>query len=256
MTTIETIRYFWDARPCNLRHSTAPVGSRQYFDEVEQRKYFVEPHIPGFADFFQHKDSKVLEVGCGIGTDTMNFARYGCKVTAVDLSDESLKLSIQRSQVYSLQDWITFYQLNAEELSKYVPVEPYDLIYSFGVIHHTPNPEAVLKEMRKYCHKGTTIKIMLYAKWSIKNLTMQQPEAQAGCPIATVWTKEEVKDLLNEAGFKVTEIRKTHIFPWKISDYIQHRYVKCWYYRWMPNVLFHILERFLGWHLLITAEPI
>src|SRR5207344_631505 len=71
--SIQTVQEYWDARPCNIRHSDKPVGSREYFDEVEKRKYFVEPHIPGFAEFARWSGKRVLEVGCGIGTDTISF---------------------------------------------------------------------------------------------------------------------------------------------------------------------------------------
>src|SRR4051812_42278438 len=72
---IGRVRDFWNARPCNIRHSPRPVGTREYFDDVERRKYFVEPHIPGFADFSAWKGRRVLEIGCGLGTDTVSFAR-------------------------------------------------------------------------------------------------------------------------------------------------------------------------------------
>ena len=70
---IERVQDYWNERPCNIRHSSSPVGSQQYFDEVEARKYFVEPHIPGFAQFERWQGKRVLEIGCGIGTDTINF---------------------------------------------------------------------------------------------------------------------------------------------------------------------------------------
>ena len=90
---LEAVESYWDDRPCNIRHSAAECGTRRYFDEVEARKYLVEPHIPSFAQFEKWKGRKVLEIGCGIGTDTINFARAGAKVTAVDYSAKSLAMA-------------------------------------------------------------------------------------------------------------------------------------------------------------------
>src|SRR5579872_1555909 len=163
---IEAVRTYWNARPCNVRHSRAEKGTRQYFDEVEARKYRVEPHIPAFAQFERWKGKRVLEIGCGIGTDTINFARAGAHVTAVDLSEESLALARSRAAVFGVD--VRFYRANAEELTSVVPIERYDLVYSFGVIHHTPHPRRVIEQIRHYMDAGSTLKIMVYHRHSWK----------------------------------------------------------------------------------------
>lgn len=268
---ITEVRDYWNRRPCNIRHSPKPVGSKEYFDEVEQRKYFVEPHIPGFAQFSKWQGKKVLEIGCGIGTDTMNFARAGATVTAVDLSEKSIEVAKQRAEVFGLGDRIRFYQANAEELSQVVPVEPYDLIYSFGVIHHTPRPDRVVEQLKAYSKPGTTLKVMVYHRYSFKvlwimlkygklqfwktnEIVTQHAEAQFGCPIAYIYSKKQGRALLEQHGFKTSDVFVDHIFPYVIPEYVQYRYRKVWYFRWMPEFLFRALERGFGWHLCLTAE--
>jgi 2-polyprenyl-3-methyl-5-hydroxy-6-metoxy-1,4-benzoquinol methylase len=268
---IDRVKEYWDRRPCNIRHSTQPVGSREYFDEVEARKYFVEGHIPGFVEFERWRGKKVLEIGCGIGTDTVLFARHGAQVTSVDLSEKSLEIARQRTGVYGVREQVRFYQGNAEELSSFVPVEPYDLIYSFGVIHHTPHPERVLEQLRQYARPGTTVKLMVYHRsswkvlgillgegkgqfWKLPELVAKNSEAQTGCPITYTYTREEGRKLVERHGFRARKIAVDHIFPYRIKDYVQYRYVREFYFRWMPAPLFHALEKRLGWHLCITAE--
>jgi 2-polyprenyl-3-methyl-5-hydroxy-6-metoxy-1,4-benzoquinol methylase len=269
---IAAVRDYWNSRPCNIRHSAKPVGTREYFDEVEARKYLVEFHIPEFAEFARWKGKKVLEIGCGIGTDTMNFARAGAQVTAVDLTEKSLDVARQRAKVFGFEDRITFIQANAEKLSESVPVEKYDLVYSFGVIHHTPHPENVLEELRKYVKPESTVKIMVYNRWSWKvfwillvhgkgqfwklnRLVADYSEAQTGCPVTYSYSRTAGKRLLEEHGLQVTGVMVDHIFAYEIPEYVQYRYKMVWYYRWMPKSLFRALERLLGWHLCLTAKP-
>src|SRR4051812_48017132 len=128
------VEAYWDDRPCNIRHSPKEIGTREYFDEVEARKYLVEPHIPHFAQFARWKQKRVLEVGCGIGTDAVNFARAGADYTGIDLSERSLNLARKRFDVFGLSG--TFVCCNAERISEFVEENAFDLVYSFGVIHH------------------------------------------------------------------------------------------------------------------------
>ena len=270
-TPIAAVRAYWNSRPCNIRHSTKPVGTREYYDEVEARKYFVEPHIPRFAEFEHWNGKKVLEIGCGIGTDTINFARAGAQVTAVDLTEQSLEVARQRAKVFGLEDRIRFIQADAERLSEAVPVEPYDLVYSFGVIHHTPDPNRVLDEIRKYVTPQSTVKIMVYNRWSWKvfwillvygkgqfwkldRLVAEYSEAQTGCPVTYSCSRTEGRRWFESRGFRVTDVMVDHIFPYDIGEYVQYRYKVVWYFRWMPKTLFRALERAFGWHLCLTAK--
>lgn len=268
---VQAVQTYWNRRPCNIRHSPKRVGSRQYFDEVRDRKYFVEPHIPRFAGFEKWHGRRVLEIGCGIGTDTISFASAGAQVTAVDLSETSLALARQRAQVYGLADRVRFYHSNAESLADVVPQEPYDLVYSFGVIHHTPHPDRVLGQLRRYMQPGGTLKVMVYHRyawkvlrilltygrgrvWDLDRLIAQHSEAQTGCPITYSYSRATARRLLESHGFQVTESFVDHIFPYRVQDYKQYRYVKHWVFRVMPPALFRYLEQRLGWHLCLTAQ--
>jgi SAM-dependent methyltransferase len=251
------VQSYWDRRPCNIRHSKEPVGTRAYFDEVEARKYFVEPHIPAFADFPRWNGRRVLEIGCGIGTDAVSFARAGADYTAVELSAASLELARRRFEVYGLKG--RFYHGNAETVDQLVGPTQFDLVYSFGVIHHTPNPRAVIESARRVVKPDGELRIMLYAQNSWKAIMIEagfdQPEAQAGCPIAFTYTEASVRDLL--AGcFEPTEIRQDHIFPYVIEKYVRYEYEPQPWFKAMPEAMFRALERRLGWHMLITAKPV
>lgn len=267
---IKKVKEYWNKRPCNIRHSQKIVGTKEYFDEVETRRYFVEPHIPKFTQFEKWNGKKVLEIGCGIGTDTINFARYGANVTAIELSEKSLEIARKRSEVLGFQNNIQFYQGNAEQLSDFLPREQYDLIYSFGVIHHSPHPDRIINQIRQYVHDNTIIKLMVYNRyswkvlwilsnygkgkfWKMKELIAQYSEAQEGSPITYTYTKNEFKKLLEINGFTINNMSIYHIFPYSIPEYVRYEYKKVWYFRCIPKV-FKWLEHNFGWHLCVTAN--
>ena len=267
---IDAVRSYWNARPCNIRHSPKTVGTREYFDEVEQRKYFVEPHIPGFAEFSRWSGKRVLEIGCGIGTDTVNFARAGARVTAVELSDASADVARQRLQVYGLSDRVSIHIGNAEELPNILPPQTFDLVYSFGVIHHSPRPDRIISHLRTFMTAASELRLMVYARIShklfwimrragiwdmsrIDELIARNSEAQTGCPVTYTYTDESIRTLL--VGFDVRDIRKAHIFTWDVDAYRRYEYVKASEWANVTKAELAVLERELGWHLLVRAVP-
>jgi 2-polyprenyl-3-methyl-5-hydroxy-6-metoxy-1,4-benzoquinol methylase len=255
MVTIEQVRDYWNNRPCNLRHSRSPIGTREYFDEVEARRYANEPHNYTFPEFDRWRGKRVLEIGCGIGTDAVNFARAGANYTGIDLSLESIKLAKQRFEVFELNG--EFFEANAEELNDvFDPHEKFDLIYSFGVIHHAPRPERVVAHLPKLLQDDGECRVMLYAKNSWKNMLIEanwdQPEAQDNCPQAVTYTKQEARELFK--AFDNVHVEQDFIFSWNIEHYVKYEYVKQPWFEAMPEELFKIMEKSLGWHLMITAK--
>jgi ubiquinone/menaquinone biosynthesis C-methylase UbiE len=254
--SIEDVRAYWDRRPCNIGHSTQPVGTREYFDEVEARRYFVEPHIPRFAQFERWKGKNVLEVGCGIGTDAVNFARAGAHYTGVELSPTSMNVAKARFTLFGLEG--EFVSCNAERMSSYLS-GTFDFVYAFGTIHHSPHQRALVEEIRKLVKRDGEFRCMLYARNSWKAIMIEagldQPEAQSGCPIATTYSHHMINNLLSGL-FQIVSIEKTHIFPYVVEKYVNFEYEKHPWFRVMPKDVFSALERRLGWHWLVVARPI
>jgi SAM-dependent methyltransferase len=265
---ISAVAAFWDASPCNIRNSPHPFGSREYFDDLERRKYFVEPHIPGFAEFERWRGKRVLEVGCGVGTTTISFARAGASVTAVELSAESAAVTRRRAELYDLADRIDVRVGNAEQLSSFVPVETYDLVYSFGVIHHSPHPERIVDELRKYMDARSELRLMVYSRVSYKlfwimqqehvwdmsridELVARNSEAQTGCPVTYTYTLDSVRELLKD--FRVLDVSKAHIFTWDIDAYRRFEYKKDPAWAHVSDDELARLEKELGWHMLVRA---
>lgn len=253
---IEAVEAYWDARPCNVRHSPQPLGSREYFDEVEQRKHFVEPHIAGFAQFERWRGKRVLEVGCGIGTAAVSFARSGADYTGIELSKASLELTQRRFEVYGLKGRLIL--CNAEELSRHVESNYYDLVYSFGVVHHSPNQRGIVEQVRRVIRTDGEFRCMLYAKNSWKDIMIEagfdQPEAQHGCPYATTYTEDMVRELY-KGLFEVQSITQSHIFPYVVEKYVKYEYELQPWFEAMPREMFAALERRLGWHMLVVGQP-
>ena len=244
---------YWDRQPCNINHSKSDLGTLQYFEEGAAKRYKAEPHIKEFADFSSYNGKRVLEIGCGIGADAIEFAKAGAEYVGIDISQESLNLAIQRFKVYNLEG--KFYLRSGDEdLSD---LGKFDLVYSFGVLHHYPDIQQTLDNIHDSLVDNGKLKFMVYAKNSWKYAMIQkgldQYEAQSACPYAIAYTNDEIYQLLN-GKFDVQNIKQAHCFMYNVMLYKQNIFQLESWFEAMPVDMRDAIREYLGWHLLVDAK--
>ena len=139
-------------------------GTREFFDAVERHRYGEYapwmPKVMGFNDFF---GARLLEVGCGMGTDLLQFARCGAKVTGVDLTPRSIEISRHHLDVYGYHG--EFAITDAEKLP--FANDSFDVVYSNGVLHHTADTASAVREIHRVLRPGGQARVMLYHRGSL-----------------------------------------------------------------------------------------
>jgi len=158
----QKVKIFWEKIPCGTGGIKHKEASPEFFEEIENHRYKVEPFIHSFAQFTRWRGKKVLEVGAGAGTDFIQFARAGANLYGLDLTKKSVELIKKRLRVYNLKGNVQ--QGDVENLP--FSSNQFDLVYSWGVLHHTPNSEKAVKEIYRVLKPGGSIKIMVYNKIS------------------------------------------------------------------------------------------
>jgi ubiquinone/menaquinone biosynthesis C-methylase UbiE len=156
------VRSFWERTPCGSWDATAPEGSPEYFEQIERRRYELEPFIQGLGDFRSTRGLDVLEIGVGLGTDHMQFARAGARLTGIDLTEKGIELVRRRLAFEGLSSDLR--TADAEQLP--FPAESFDVVYSWGVLHHTPETPRAVREAIRVLRPGGRICVMLYARHS------------------------------------------------------------------------------------------
>lgn len=154
----ERVRAFWQANPCGVKFADAPQGTRRFYELVEAHRYTKEWHIPDAARFADSKNLDVLEIGCGLGTDGAQFAQAGAKYTGVDLTEAAVDLARKRFELFNLAG--DFRTADAENLD--FADNSFDLVYSHGVLHHTPETGKAIKEIHRVLRPGGRAVVMLY----------------------------------------------------------------------------------------------
>ena len=250
----EKIIEYWNRQPCNIKHGTSPVGTPEFYAEVSERRFRVEPHIREFAGFHLWQGKRVLEVGCGIGSDAEEFARHGAEYVGIDISDASLDVAKQRFEVLELDG--EFYNRSAgDDISD---LGKFDLVYSYGVIHHFPNTIKTVNNISQVINPGGEFRFMVYAKNSWKYAMIQkgldQFEAQSGCPYADAFTEAQIRDLLHPNKWSIERLRQSHCFMYNIEEYKKGNYVLEPWFEAMPEDVRDAVREYLGWHLLVKAK--
>ena len=162
--TINEVKGFWNANPCQSDLSSEQ-DRRRYFEDITRKRYGGrEWHVPIVARFPAFRGKDVLEIGCSIGTDGIEFARNGARYVGVDLTPKSIELAMERFNLFGVPG--RFEVADAERELPF-PDDSFDHIYSFGVIHHSPVPERIGREIYRVLRPGGTLTVMLYNRSSI-----------------------------------------------------------------------------------------
>lgn len=200
----ERVRAFWQEHPCGTKFADAPEGSRRFFELVEQHRYQKEWHIPQAADFQSSSGARVLEIGCGLGTDGAQFAQAGADYTGIDLTDAAVELARKRFELFGLPG--KFRTADAEQLD--FPDESFDIVYSHGVLHHTPDIASAVREIHRVLRPGGKAKVMLYHRDSYNyriNISILRRSGvhllkwNAGVKLVHLMTKEPEESLHEHA---------------------------------------------------------
>lgn len=206
----ERVRAFWQANPCGVKFADAEPGSRRFYELVEAHRYTKEWHIPQAANFAATRGLKVLEIGCGLGTDGAQFAEAGADYTGVDLTEAAVELARKRFELFDLSG--QFQTADAEKLP--FADNSFDLVYSHGVLHHTPDTRKAIQEVHRALRPGGRAVVMLYHRGSYNyriNISMLRRagahllKSETGVNVVHRITGEPLESLRDHAKLLKTE---------------------------------------------------
>ncbi len=154
----------WTKHPIGAHVAKNPEGSKEFFNEIADFRYKIEcPWLKPTFKFEQYKDKKVLEVGVGDGIDHLELAKAGAILTGIDITPKSIELTKKNLELHGYKSNLLI--ADAENL----PFEDdsFDVIYSFGVLHHTPDTQKAVKEIYRVLKPQGKAVVSLYHKNSL-----------------------------------------------------------------------------------------
>lgn len=247
MTTTDSVRQYWESHIHDLEVTVHPVGSRGFFDDLDQYHFEKLHHLLRLVDFGGYAGRTVLEVGCGAAVDLARFAKGGAIVTGVDLATSAVELAQQNFAQQGLLG--EFHAADGEALP--FPDGTFDLVYAHGVVQYTANAGQLVAECRRVLRPGGEAVFQVYNRHSwlhVLSKLMKVDLEHADAPGLRLYTRGELARLL--AHFADTRI-VTERFPvrsrlhggWKGAVY-NGAFVGTF------NALPRSLVQRVGWHLL------
>ena len=245
---IDAIARYWNLRIHDLEMTHHPVGSREFFDELDEYRFDKLHYLPRLVDFEAYRGRKLLEVGCGVGTDLVRFARGGAIVTGVDLSQTAIGLAEKNLRLHDVRA-CELRVANAEALP--FADESFDVVYGHGVAQYTADPARLMRECHRVLRPGGEAIFMVYNRVSwlnglskLMNVALEHEDA----PVLRKYSIREFRQLL--APFDAVRIVPER-FP------VKSRLHKGWkgvafntMFVGAFNALPRRLVRPLGWHLM------
>lgn len=248
------VQKYWDSAPCGSREPGVSPEDPEFFRSHARIRYEREPEILPFADFEAWKGRQVLEIGVGMGADFVRFRKAGAHSAGIDLSRESLKLARRNAAVNQVTPVVT----NADAESLPFADRSFDLVYSWGVLHHTPDTARALDEVHRVLKPSGQFRIMLYHRRSLAALQCYLRYGLLGgrpfaplseliashiqCPGAKAYTKDEIRRLFHRFR-DVTVTPSVTVYDVRFG---RRRFAP----RWMLN----LVPSGLGWFLLISGR--
>jgi SAM-dependent methyltransferase len=241
------IRCYWNERIHDLEMAVSPVGSREFFRELDEYRFEKLDYLPRVVDFEGYRGRRVLEIGCGVGTDLVRFAQGGADVTGIDISRTAVDLARRNLESFGLQGQV----LVADGTRVGGESESYDLVYCHGVLQYAADPEAIVREAYRVLRSGGEAIFMVYNRrswlaWMSRRFGVSLEHGDA--PVLRLYTAEEFDELLS-------------VFPRR--DIVPERFpAKSRLHGGLKGVLFNRvfvpafrllprpLVRPLGWHLM------
>lgn len=245
---IDAITSYWNHRIHDLEMTKHPVGSREFFADLDDYRFDKLHYLPRLVDFGSFRGQRLLEVGCGIGTDLVRFAKGGAHVTGVDLAQTAIDLA-QRNFEWSGVTADELRVANGEALP--FADATFDVVYGHGVIQYTANAPKLIQEMHRVLKPGGVGIFMVYNRISWLNAmskVTKVPLEHEDAPVLQKYSIAEFKQLLQP-------FQQTRIVPERFP--VKSRLHKGWkgiafntMFVGTFNALPKPLVRPLGWHLM------